>query len=150
MAVLWVEGMTNERSARMADADRIELEPAGDGTRWRVRHAGGDVEGHVLRAGKFTVEGDDAEGHAMRGKLSLEPDGEDEGGEPLYRITGEGDAEGHRIKFKFSQDEPDAEGHLYKARFSLEPTGEEEGGDPVYRILAEGDDAEGHALKSGR
>ena len=136
----------------MADADRIEFERAGDGERWRVRHAGGDVEGHVFRAGKFAVEDEDAEGHMPRlrgGSFSLEPDGEDEAGEPLYRIEGEDDAEGHALMRRgFSQEEQDTEGHAGKFRFfSLEPTGEEEGGDPVYRIKAEGDDTEGHRRK---
>jgi hypothetical protein len=124
----------------MADKDRIELEPAGDGTRWRVRHAGADVQGHAMRSGTFVVEGEegeDAEGHMprVRNGFSLEPDGEDENGEPLYRIDSEGDTEGHAFRGR---------------GFSLEPTGEEEGGDPVYRMLVEGDDAQGHAYKSGR
>jgi hypothetical protein len=109
----------------MANADRIELEPVGDGERWRVRREGDDVEGHMPFRYKLAVEDEDAEGHAYRRGFSLEPDGEDEGGEPLYRI--EGDVEGHA-----------------RIRFSLEPTGEEEGGDPVYRMKDEGDDAEGH------
>jgi hypothetical protein len=127
-------------------ADRIELERAGDGERWRVRHMGGDVEGH-RRYARFAVEDEDAEGHRYRGYLSLEPDGEDEGGEPLFRIAGEGDVEGHgtRIRF-FSAEERDAEGHA-RMRLSLEPTGEEEGGDPVYRMQVEGEDAEGHAKR---
>ena len=135
----------------MADADRIEFERAGDGERWRVRHAGGDVEGHMPIRSRFAVEDEDAEGHMprLRSMFSLEPDGEDENGEPLYRIEGEDDAEGHATRGRgFSTDEQDAEGHGIKVRFlSLEPTGEEEGGDPVYRIKAEGDDAEGHRIK---
>ena len=97
---------------------------------------------------RFAVEDEAAEGHMprMRSGFSLEPDGEDESGEPLYRIEGEDDAEGHAARFKyFSQEEQDTEGHGLRVKFfSLEPTGEEEGGDPVYRIKAEGDDAEGH------
>jgi hypothetical protein len=128
-------------------ADRIELERAGDGERWRVRHMGGDVEGH-RRYARFAVEDEDVEGHRRYARFSLEPDGEDEGGEPLFRIAGEGDVEGHgtRIRF-FSPEEQDAEGHMPWRRVSLEPTGEEEGGDPVYRVRAEGDDAEGHAKR---
>jgi hypothetical protein len=127
---------TGRKGDLMADEGRIELERAGDGERWRVRHAGGDVEGHAFRAGKFAVEGEDAEGHAMRGKLSLEPDGEDEGGEPLFRIGAGGDLEGHLARGR--------------GAFTLEPTGEEQGGDPVYRMLFDGDDAEGHLARSGR
>jgi len=139
----------------MADAGRIELERAGDGTRWRVRREGGDVEGHMPFGTRFLVEDDDTEGHMprIRNGFSLEPDGEDENGEPLYRIEGEGDAEGHAARFKFfSADEQDVEGHMPRIGrwLSLEPTGEEEGGEAVYRVKAEGDDAEGHALKSGR
>ena len=135
----------------MADAGRIEFERAGDGERWRVRHAGGDVEGHMPYRYKFAVEDEDAEGHMPRMRIgfSLEPDGEDENGEPLYRIEGEDDLEGHAIRNgRFSEEEQDAEGHAGRIRlFSLEPTGEEEGGDPVYRVKAEGDDAEGHRRK---
>jgi hypothetical protein len=134
----------------MANADRIELEPVGDGERWRVRTFGKDVEGHMPWAKRFAVEDEDAEGHAFRGHFSLEPAGEDEGGEPLYRIAEEGDVEGHasRIRF-FSADESDAEGHMPRIRgyFSLEPTGEEEGGEPVYRVQTEGDDVEGHGRR---
>ena len=132
----------------MADAGRIELERADGGTRWRVRHPGGDVEGHMPYR-RFAVEGDDAEGHRRKFRFSLEPDGEDEGGEPLYRIEGESDAEGHAIRIRyFSPDEQDAEGHMPRMSrgLSLEPTGEEEGGDPVYRITAD-DDAEGHGTR---
>jgi hypothetical protein len=54
--------------------------------------------------------------------FSLDPDGEDEGGAPLYRLDGEGDVEGHAARFKgFSQDEHDAEGHAVRwGRFSVE------------------------------
>jgi hypothetical protein len=128
---------------------RIRFEPVGDGARWRVEHEGGDVEGHMPWAKRFAVEDEDAEGHRYRGYFSLEPAGEDEGGERLYRIEGEGDVEGHgsRVRF-FSPDEPDTEGHA-RIRFSLEPTGEEEGGEPVYRMQTEGDDVEGHVGRWG-
>jgi hypothetical protein len=133
----------------MTDAGRIELESAGDGTRWRVRRAGGDVEGHMPFRYRFAVEDEGAEGHMprIRNWFSLEPDGEDESGETLYRVEGEGDAEGHAFRIKgFSEEEQDAEGHA-RIRLSLEPTGEEEGGDPVFRVKADGDDAEGHAKR---
>src|ERR687892_2536196 len=96
----------------MADSGRIELERVGDGERWRVRHAGGDVEGHMPFRTRFAVEGDDAEGHRRKFRFSLEPDGEDEGGDPLYRIEGESDAEGHAFRIKGFSPEEDAEGHM--------------------------------------
>jgi hypothetical protein len=116
-------------------AARVKFEPVRDGTRWRVQPEDGDVEGHMPFKNRFAVEDDDVEGHGRKFYFSLEPTGEDQGGEPLFRIEGD-----------------DAEGHMPRLRsgFSLEPTGEEEGGDPVYRILAEGDDAEGHLARSGR
>ena len=114
---------------------RVKFEPASHGARWRVRHEEGDVEGHMPFRTRFVVEDEDAEGHMprIRSWFSLEPDGEDENGEQLYRIEGD-----------------DAEGHMPRIRgggFSLEPTGKEEGGDPVYRIVAEDDDAEGHPYR---
>ena len=136
-------------------ADRIELEPVGDGVRWRLRHPLTDVEGHMPFRTRFAVEDEDAEGHMprIRNWFSVEPDGEDEGGEPLYRIETEGDAEGHAVRPRgFAAEEQDTEGHMprLKTGFTLEPTGEEEGGDPVYRMLVEGDNAEGHIFRSGR
>lgn len=62
----------------MADPERIILERVGDGERWKVRTEGGDAEGHVPQ------------------RFEVEPDGEDESGEPLFRIGGE-DAEGHKF-----------------------------------------------------
>jgi hypothetical protein len=135
----------------MADPGRIELERAEDGERWRVRTPGKDVEGHMPLMKRFAVEDEDAEGHGFRfPRFSLEPDGEDENGEPLYRIEGEGDAEGHALMRRgFSAEEQDTEGHMPRVSkyFSLEPTGEQEDGNPVYRVKAEGDDAEGHRIK---
>jgi hypothetical protein len=60
------------------EAERIELEPVGDGTRWRVKHEG-DVEGHGVK---------------FKG-MSIEPAGEQDG-EPVYRLSSAGnDVEGH-------------------------------------------------------
>jgi hypothetical protein len=114
---------------------RIRFEPVRDGTRWRVLPEDRDAEGHMPFKVRYAAEDDDVEGHGRRFYFSLEPDGEGEGGEPLFRLEGD-----------------DAEGHMPRIRtgFSLEPTDEEEDGVPVYRVEAEGDDAEGHAYKSGR
>jgi hypothetical protein len=118
-------------------AGRVKFEPASGGACWRVRHEGGDVEGHMPFKNRFVVEGEEAEGHMprIRSGFSLEPDGEDDNGEQLYRIEGD-DAEAHMPRLK--------------SGFTLEPTGEEEGGDPVYRVLSDEDDAEGHLARSGR
>ena len=63
----------------MSDPERIILEPAGDGERYRIRTEGGDTEGHGRRLYRFEVA----------------PDGEDTDGNPLFRLTGDDDAEGH-------------------------------------------------------
>lgn len=83
----------------MSGPERIILEPVGDGTRYRVQVEGGDVEGHGIRVRLgFSESEEGAEGHAFRVKgFSVEPDGSDADGEPLFRLTGE-DAEGHAIK----------------------------------------------------
>jgi hypothetical protein len=65
----------------MTDPERIILEPAGDGERYRIRTEGGDTEGHTFKIGKFEVA----------------PDGQDADGNPLFKLTGDDDAEGHRI-----------------------------------------------------
>jgi hypothetical protein len=70
-------GCGSERGGPM-EAERIVLEPVGDGKRWRVKPEGGDVEGHMPYR-----------------RFDIEPAG-DEGGEPVYRITAGGeDVEGH-------------------------------------------------------
>jgi hypothetical protein len=61
-------------------------------------HGEGDAEGHGIRVKWFSAEEQDVEGHMPRiGRcLSLEPTGEEEGGDPVYRVLEEGDdAEGH-------------------------------------------------------
>jgi hypothetical protein len=75
-------GCGSERGGPM-EAERIVLEPVGDGKHWRVRPEGGDVEAHIIRGRGF----------------STEPAGE-EGGEPVYRITADGDdVEGHATRW---------------------------------------------------
>jgi hypothetical protein len=70
----------------MTDPERIILEPAGDGERYRIRTEGGDTEGA------------DTEGHLLKsGRFEVAPDGEDADGNPLFRLTGGDDAEGHRF-----------------------------------------------------
>jgi hypothetical protein len=64
----------------MADPERIILEPAGDGERYRIRTEGGDTEGHLAKSGRFEVE----------------PAGADADGNALFKLTGGDDAEGHR------------------------------------------------------
>jgi hypothetical protein len=120
-------------------ADRIELEPAGDGERWRLRTPSKDLEGNI--GSRFVVKDEDAEGHVFI--FSLEPAGEDESGEQLFRVEGEGDVEGHVLRAPGSEVARDVEGHVFSF-ISLEPTGEEEGGDPVFRVRSEGGDTEGH------
>jgi len=123
-------------------ADRIELEPVGDGERWRLRTPGKDLEGDV--ESRFAVKDADAEGHIAR--FSLEPAGEDESGEQLFRLEGEGDVEGHDLRSFSPEMVRDVEGHMLRM-ITLEPTGEEEGGDPVFRVRPEGGDAEGHIAR---
>jgi hypothetical protein len=65
-------------------AERIELEPVGDGTRWRVKAEGGDVEGHTAKDTGWKIE----------------PAGE-QSGEPVYRVSAAGeDVEGHARHFR--------------------------------------------------
>ena len=66
----------------MTDPERIILEPAGDGERYRIRTEGGDTEGHMPKKYRFEVE----------------PDGEDDDGNPLFRLAGGDDVEGHRYR----------------------------------------------------
>jgi hypothetical protein len=122
-------------------ADRIELEPAGDGELWRLRTPSKDVEGKRL-----AVKDKDAEGHDLRAIFSLEPAGEDESGEQLFRMQGE-DAEGHDLRSFGPEMIRDVEGHIVRY-VSLEPTGDEEGGDPVFRMKIDGEDAEGHIMRA--
>lgn len=123
-------------------ADRIELEPVGDGERWRLRTPSKDLEGDV--GSRFVVKDEDAEGHMLR-SYSLEPAGEDQSGEQLFRLEGEGDVEGHDLR-SGPEIFMDVEGHMLRL-ITLEPTGEEEGGEPVFRMSAEGGDAEGHIAR---
>ena len=83
----------------MADErGRIILEPVGDGTRYRVQVEDGNVEGHGFRI-KLSESEEGAEGHGFKFRgFSVEPDGTDADGEPLFRLTGE-DAEGHARRF---------------------------------------------------
>ncbi len=106
------------------DAERIVLEPVGDGKRWRVKAEGGDVEGHMRKL--FDAEGDDAEGHMRRTTIDAEGD----------------DAEGHMRRTTIAAEGDDAEGHLHRY-FEIEPAGEENG-EPVFRVMLGGEDVEGH------
>jgi hypothetical protein len=99
----------------MGDAGQIELERVGDGERWRVRTPGKDVEGHKRAWSRFVVEDEYAEDHMPWGRFSeeerdaerharirfsLEPTGEEEGGDPVYRVKAQReDAEGHAKRF---------------------------------------------------
>jgi hypothetical protein len=104
----------SSKGAEMTNPDRITLERY-DEQRYRVPVERGDAEGHGRKLAGFSgEEGDvkghgrnwgfseeeeDTEGHGIRGfRFSVEPAGEDEQGEPLYRIAGE-DAEGHGKRF---------------------------------------------------
>jgi hypothetical protein len=68
------------------EVERIVFEPTQDGTQWKMRLEGGDVEGH----------------HANVRFRAMEPSGEDEqSGETLYRLTLEidgDDVEAHCIR----------------------------------------------------
>jgi hypothetical protein len=124
-------------------ADRIELEPAGDGERWRLRTPRKDLEGDV--GSRLVVKDEDAEGH-VAARFSFEPAGEDESGAQLFRMEGEGDVEGHVLARGPEVAARDVEGHVF-AFISLEPTGEEEDGDPVFRMRTDGGDVEGHVAR---
>lgn len=60
------------------EADKITLEPTEDGKHWRVKPAGGDVEGHLMPV------------------LSIEPAGVDDDGSPVFLVKADGeDVTGH-------------------------------------------------------
>ena len=93
----------------MPEEIRVRLEVAGEGLYRLVSIE--DAEGHMPFRHLDAKGGEDTEGHGKR--LEVEAAGQDEQGEPLFRVMVDGeDVSGHGFKRLDANVGDDAEGHV--------------------------------------